>query len=92
MKPTVAVLYGDAGSASLIHALKAWRNEHAPGAAYDAMFAEYIVNAKVTTTLYPAGRATVQVEVAGRRRSTDDVYYYEASVSGGELRLETITD
>lgn len=92
MKPTVAVLYGDAGTASLIHALKAWREAYAPGAAYETMFAEYITSAKVQTTLYPKGRSTVHVRIEGRRRSTDDDYWFEATVAAGELKLEAITD
>lgn len=91
MKPTVAVLYGDAGSAALIDALKHWRKDHAPQSAYDALFAEYIREVDIRTNLRGGGVAVIHVRVKGRRASDDDQYYYEASVAGGQLKLEKIT-
>jgi hypothetical protein len=90
MKPTVAVLYGDAGSAATIHALKLWRDDYAPGCAYDSMFAQYITSTEIHTTIYPGGRATIHVVVAGRRLSSNDDYYFEATVTGGELKLDLV--
>jgi hypothetical protein len=92
LKPTVAVLYSDAGAAALIDALKRWRTDYAPQAAYDALFAEYIRECEVKNSIRPGGQATIVVHVLGRRKRDNDIYYYEASVAGGELKLNSIFD
>lgn len=92
VKPTIAVLYSDAAAAALIDALKAWRAEYAPQASYDTLLAEYVKVVQVKTRILPGGRATVLVEIEGRRRRTDDAYYYDATLSGGELKLLKSTD
>jgi hypothetical protein len=92
VKPTVAVLYGDAASAALVHALKAWRAEYAPGHGYEGLIGGPIRVVQTKVRLLPNGRATILVECEGRRYGTNDAYYYDASLVAGQLRLQNITD
>jgi hypothetical protein len=91
LKPTVAVLYGDAGAAAMIDALKHWRKEHAPQASYEAMFGEYVQKAVSTTTIEPEGRASIHIVIRGHSRRSLEQYFYEATMVAGELRLKGIT-
>lgn len=92
MKPTVAVLYSDAGAAALIDAMKHWRKDHAPSASYDSLLTEHIEQVRTDQRIYSAGRSRIIVAVVAKRRSRSDTYYYEAQLSGGQLKLEKITD
>ena len=92
MKPTLAVLYGDAGSAALIHAVKDWRKNHAPQAAFEELMKQYIRSIEISTNVRPDEPITISIAIRGRRRSDFDQYYFEATVVGGELKLESITD
>jgi hypothetical protein len=91
VKPTVAVLYGDAGSAALIAALKSWRKEHAPNLSYEAILAEGVTSCKVQQTIYPGGRSTIHVRIEAKRRGHDDEYWFEAALAAGQLKLHSIT-
>lgn len=92
MKPAVAVLYADACGAALVDALKAWRAEYAPSAAYEELLALHIGAVEVKTRILPAGRAQILVAVEGNRQYTNDDYWYEATAAAGELKLEAIRD
>lgn len=92
LKPTVAVLHGDAYAAAVVDALKSWRKEYAPSSPYEGMVGIVIRVVQVKTRTLPGNRITIVVAVEGVRRYTDDEYYYEAHLSAGELKLDKITD
>lgn len=91
MKPAVAVLYADASSAALVDAIRRWREEHHPEVSYQDLLALGARSIKIQTTLRPSGRAQIHVRIEGRRVKTDDDYWFEATLSAGELKLEAFT-
>lgn len=92
MKPTTAVLYSDASSAALVHAIKAWRTSYAPAESYEGLIGGPVKHVEAWTKLIGNGRALVEISIIGKRPRTSDTYYYEATLAAGELKLESITE
>jgi len=92
MKPTKAVHHGDATAAALIDSVGRWRREYAPGSSTESVVTELTKAITVTLKVRYNVPLSITVQFDGVRRQTSDVYYYEATLSGGQLKLETIFD
>lgn len=92
LKPTVAVLYGDASSAALVDAIKQWRKDYAPSEPYETLLAQHVKAIDVHTNILPGGTARTTVRITAKIRARDDSYWYEATMSAGKMKLEKITD
>jgi hypothetical protein len=54
------------------------------------VLADLAAHVRIQYNLAPGGRVEIIIEVKGRRRGTDDLYYYSGVLAARELALDGI--